>query len=138
MVFDSLAGGAVSTVDDVLLGHVQAGAEVFGVTYKVRPTSPLAALIGTGADAGPSVQSLALAWLAQNLGGNAGGGSGGAAQLAELQALLQQGRAGQGGAPGMLQMPNEAAPLAQRPTDAAEPMMLWGEEPGDGMDSWHL
>ena len=60
--------------------------------------------------------------------------------MQELQGLLQQGRNGQAGAPGMLQMPTAAQPLAQRPTNAAEPMILWGDEqqPGDTPDSWYL
>merc|ERR1719484_282027 len=71
---DALARDMVdklATVDDVLLGFVREGAEVFGVTYKEKPKSPLAALAGAGAADGlaPSVQSLALAWMAQAIGG---------------------------------------------------------------------
>eukprot|EP00966_Prymnesium_polylepis_P030133 700646-Prymnesium_polylepis.1 len=53
---------ALATVDDVLLEHVQAGAEVLGVTYKEAPKSPLAALAGAGATGASTgaVQSLAL------------------------------------------------------------------------------
>ena len=64
------------------------------------------------------MQSLALAWLAQTVSGRAG-----AAQLGELQALLQKAQGGQGQGGGMLQMPSEPTAMAQRPTDAAEPMM---------------
>merc|ERR1719440_439709 len=127
----------LSTVDDVLLTHVQAGAEVLGVTFKSPPKSPLAALTGAGASTDPSVQSLALAWLAQTVGGRAGAAGG----LGELQALLQKAQSGvgQGGMGGMLQMPGEAEAMMQRPTDAAEPMMMWGDEQqADTTDTWYL
>lgn len=128
---DALARDMVdrlATVDDVLLDHVRDGAEVFGVTYKEKPKSPLAALAGAGAQGvAPSVQSLALAWLAQNFGTN--GGAASTQQLGELQALLQQSRSGQAPQGGMLQMP----------TDEPEPMMLWGDEQtGNSQDTWFL
>jgi len=82
------------------------------------------------------VQALALAWLAQTLQGSRAAGAAG--QLAALQALLQQTSRGQGGAGGMLQMPSGDQPLAQQPTDAAQPMMLWGDEQVGPQDTWHL
>ena len=124
----------LATVDDVLLQHVQAGAEVLGVTYKEAPKSPLAALAGAGAEGGSSsVQSLALSWLAENVGR-----PGAAGQLAQLQAVLEQSRGGQSSQGGMLQMPREPPALAQRPTDAAEPMLMWGDEPPSAQDTWFL
>ena len=81
-------------------------------------------------------RALALAWLAQTLQG--GRGAWAAGQLAELQALLGHPSRGAGGAGGMLQMPSESQPLAQRPTNAAEPMMLWGDEQVSPQDTWHL
>lgn len=108
--------------------QVKDGAEVFGVTYKEQPKSPLAALTGAGADA--SVQSLALAALAQATSG------GGAGQLREIQALLQRGAAGQGLQDARMQMANEL-PTLGRPMDEAEPMMLYDEQ-GRGGDSWFL
>ena len=38
---------------------------------------------------------------------------------------------------GMLQQ-NGASPMMQQPTDAAEPMMMWGDEQADKPDSWYL
>jgi len=128
----------LATVDDVLLDHVGAGAEVYGVTYKEKPKSPLAALAGAGASA-PSVQSLALAALAQSIGGT-GAGAGVSSPLSELQSILLQGRGGQSAQGGMLQMPDEAL-LAQRPAEA-EPMVAWGDEADvstdSSSDSWFL
>lgn len=122
----------LATVDDVLLAHVREGAEVFGVMYKEPPKNPLAALSGFGAEA--SVQSLALAALAQAA---AGGGTGAAGQLQELQALLGRGAAGQGLQNAMMQMPSEP-PTLGRPKDEVEPMMLHNEQGRDQLDSWFL
>ena len=72
-----------------------------------------------------------------------GGGAAATNQpLGELQALLGQTRGGQAPQGGMLQMPDEMQPLAQRPSDAAEPMILWGDdEPTTSQqqqDTWFL
>ena len=128
----------LATVDDVLLRHVDAGAQVYGVTYAEKPKSPLAALSGAGGDAG-ALQTVFLDWLVRSVGGGAGSGALGEA----LQALTRGARLGSGaGVLPTLQRPfGEAEVLAARPSDAVEPMMLWGDdvdEPSASADSWHL
>jgi len=128
----------LKTVDDVLLGFVDAGAQVFGVTYQEKPKSPLAALSGAGGQAAvPSLQTLALSWLARSLEGNAAARGSTAEQL---QLLLQ----GQRAENAMLRRPmGEPELMASQPLDVAEPMVQWGAGNYDGAesgtsDSWHL
>ena len=98
-----------------------------------RVPSPL----GAG-DAG-ALQTVFLDWLVRSVGGGAGSGALGEA----LQALTRGARLGSGaGVLPTLQWPfGEAEVLAARPSDAVEPMMLWGDdvdEPSALADSWHL
>ena len=131
----------LATVDDVLLGYVDEGAQVYGVKYTEKPPSPLAAL-GIGGDMGggggsTSWRSLLLRSLL--------GASGEGAAAGELDALL---RAARGGAEAprastMMRRPSEPELLAARPTDEAEAMVQWrGENAAGGSvgqpDSWHL
>ena len=120
----------LATVDDVLLEHVDAGSQVYGVTYTEKPKSPLAALGLPGGAAAAPLQALALDALTRAAG--AGGAAGPGALLSEAQALLRSG----GGATPMLRRADEPEPMAARPTDAAEPMARW--EGDDTPDSWHL
>ena len=76
----------LATVDDVLLEHVDAGSQVYGVTYTEKPKSPLAALGLPGGAAAAPLQALALDALTRAAG--AGGAAGPGALLSEAQALL--------------------------------------------------
>lgn len=121
----------LATVDDVLLRHVDAGAQVFGVKYTEKPASPLAAF-GIGGEAAAAAAAAAL------LGKGSGFGGGAAAGWQEVvaRALLSRGSATP---PPMLRAPDEPEMLAARPTDAAEPMLQWGGEANpQARDSWHL
>ena len=66
----------LATVDDVLLEHVDAGSQVYGVTYTEKPKSPLAALGLPGGAAAAPLQALALDALTRAAG--AGGAAFGA------------------------------------------------------------
>ena len=52
--------------------------------------------------------------------------------------MMRQARGGQAPQGGMLRMPEEAQPLAQQPTDVADPMIAWGDEPSNPRDTWFL
>merc|ERR1711972_372114 len=84
----------LSTTDDVLLGHVQAGADVYGVKYKKKSKSN--GLLGALGDEGNDPMSmwwLALAWLVEKLGSSSAGTM--IRQVDELKALVAQQRGGQ-------------------------------------------
>merc|ERR1719238_2250948 len=88
----------LATVDDVLLEHVDAGSQVYGVTYTEKPKSPLAALGLPGGAAAAPLQALALDALTRAAGPGA--------LLSEAQALLRSG----GGATPMLRRADEPEP----------------------------
>ena len=106
------------------------------MTYKSKPKSPLAALgVGSEADALTAALSRALAATA--------GSASATKALGQLARTIGGAAGASSGPPPMLRQPDEPDVLAARPSDGAEPMLLWTEDPRSpshesSHESWHL